>query len=149
MLAPFITAHGITIGRDAFFELLRGCGLLVKKRRCSKPQTTFSGHWLRKYDNLSIGFVPRAAGQLWVSDITYIHLEEGFAHLSLITDAYSHKIIGFYLSEDLAARGCITSQLPSTRLPDSSFELGHPVLQPMLCSVAGAEMHCHFLDAKQ
>jgi putative transposase len=107
MLSPFLTAHGIEIGRDAFFELLREHGLLVRKQRRSKPQTTFSGHWLRKYDNLTIGFVPRAAGQLWVSDITYIHLEAGFAYLSLITDAYSRKIIGFYLSEDLAASGCI------------------------------------------
>ncbi|MBL7871728.1 MAG: DDE-type integrase/transposase/recombinase [Cyclobacteriaceae bacterium] len=37
--------------------------------------------------------------------MTYIHLDEGFAYLSLITDAYSRKIVGFYLSKDLSARG--------------------------------------------
>jgi transposase InsO family protein len=79
----------------------------VRKRKRSRPQTTFSSHWLRKYSNLIIGLVPQAANQLWVSDITYIQLEEGFAYLSLITDAYSHKLVGFYLSQDLSAGGCI------------------------------------------
>lgn len=99
--------HAISIGRDAFFEMLSVNGLLVRRKKRSKPQTTFSNHWLRKYKNLIIGFIPNAPNQLWVSDITYIHLDDGFAYLSLITDAYSHKIVGFYLSEDLSAKGCI------------------------------------------
>jgi transposase InsO family protein len=107
MMIDFMQQHTISIGRDAFFEMLRNQGLLVRRRKRSKPQTTFSNHWLRKYQNLIIGFVPNAPNQLWVSDITYIHLEEGFAYLSLITDAYSHKIVGFYLGEDLSAKGCI------------------------------------------
>lgn len=107
MMNVFMQQHAIGIGRDAFFEILRNQGLLVRKRKRSKPQTTFSNHWLRKYQNLIIGFVPNAPNQLWVSDITYIHLEEGFAYLSLITDAYSHKIVGFYLCEDLSAKGCV------------------------------------------
>ncbi len=107
MMHVFMQQHTIGIGRDAFFEILRNQGLLVRKRKRSKPQTTFSNHWLRKYQNLIIGFVPNAHNQLWVSDITYIRLEKGFAYLSLITDAYSHKIIGFYLCEDLSAKGCV------------------------------------------
>jgi transposase InsO family protein len=107
MMNVFMHNHAISIGRDAFFEILRNQGLLVRKRKRSKPQTTFSNHWLRKYQNLIIGFFPNAPNQLWVSDITYIHLEKGFAYLSLITDAYSHKIIGFYLCEDLSAKGCV------------------------------------------
>lgn len=103
----FIRQHAIKIGRDAFFDVLRKHGLLVRKRKRSKPQTTFSNHWMRKYPNLITSFVPTAPNQLWVSDITYIHLEDGFAYLSLITDAYSHKIVGFYLSQSLSAEGCI------------------------------------------
>lgn len=107
VMSKFTMEHGISMGRDAFFELLREHGLLVRKRKRFKPQTTFSAHWLRKYGNLVIGFVPAAPNQLWVSDITYIHLQNGFAYLSLITDAYSRKIVGFYLSKDLSAMGCI------------------------------------------
>jgi transposase InsO family protein len=107
MMNSFMLHHSISIGRDAFFEMLNNQGLLVRRRKRSKPQTTFSSHWLRKYQNLIVGFVPTGPNQLWVSDITYIHLEEGFAYLSLITDAYSHKIVGFYLCEDLSAKGCV------------------------------------------
>ena len=109
MMNVFMQQHLIQIGRDAFFDLLRKQGLLVRKRKRSKPQTTFSNHWLRKYQNLAVGFIPNAPNQLWVSDITYIHLHDGFAYLSLITDAYSRKIVGFYLCEDLSARGCVVA----------------------------------------
>ncbi len=107
LLRDFITEHKFSIGRDAFFDLLRENNLLVRKRRGRKPRTTFSNHWYKKYNNLIIGFIPTAANQLWVSDITYVHLENEFAYLNLITDAYSRKIIGFYLCKDLSAKGTI------------------------------------------
>jgi len=107
LLEPFIQEHHISIGRDAFFDLLSERCLLVRKRKRNKPITTFSDHWMRKYPNLIEGFYPTAPNQLWVSDITYIVVGDGFAYLSLITDAYSRKIVGFYLSVDLSAEGCI------------------------------------------
>jgi transposase InsO family protein len=107
MTVVFRELHGIVIGRDAFFGLLSGHGLLIRKRRRKKPLTTFSNHWLRKHPNLIIGFIPLGPNQLWVADITYIDLEDGHAYLSLITDAYSRKIVGFYLSVELTAEGCI------------------------------------------
>ena len=106
-LEPFMAQHQIVIGRDAFFDLLSERNLLVRKRKRRKPITTFSDHWMRKYPNLIEGFYPTAPNQLWVSDITYIVVGNGFAYLSLITDAYSRKIVGFYLSKDLSAEGCI------------------------------------------
>ena len=103
----FFEQHKIHIGRDAFFDLLRERGLLIRKRRFKKPRTTFSGFWLKKYPNLAKDLIPTAPNQLWVSDITYIAVADDFAYLSLITDAYSHKVVGFYLSEDLSAQGPI------------------------------------------
>jgi putative transposase len=107
MLERFILEHHISIGRDAFFDLLSERKLLVRKRKRRKPITTFSDHWMRKHPNLIEGFYPTAPNQLWVSDITFIVLVNCFAYLSLITDAYSRKIVGFYLSMDLSAEGCI------------------------------------------
>lgn len=106
-LEPFMAQHQIVIGRDSFFDLLSERNLLVRKRKRRKPITTFSDHWMRKYPNLIEGLYPTAPNQLWVSDITYIIVGNGFAYLSLITDAYSRKIVGFYLSENLSAEGCI------------------------------------------
>jgi transposase InsO family protein len=87
------------------FNLLAERGLLITKRKRRGCIKTLSKHRFKKYPNIIKGFIPIAPNQLWVSDITYIHLSDDFAYLSLITDAYSHKIVGFYLSEDLSAKG--------------------------------------------
>lgn len=94
------------IGRDALFELLRENGLLVRRKRY-RVRTTFSCHRFRKYPNLITELVPERPGQLWVSDITYIRIGQDFAYLSLITDAYSRKIIGFCMSHDLSTDSCL------------------------------------------
>lgn len=103
----FMSEHHIEIGRDAMFDLLATHKLLIRKRKRRVPITTFSDHWMRKYPNQIVEFIPTAPNQLWVSDITYITLKDDFAYLSLITDAYSRKIVGFFLSETLSADGCI------------------------------------------
>jgi len=107
MMQAFLGRHGIEMGRDRLFDLLRANGLLIRKRKRNKPLTTWSRHWFRKYPNLIAGFIPMGPNLLWVSDITYITIDEDFAYLSLITDAYSRKIVGFYLSATLSASGCV------------------------------------------
>jgi len=89
-------------GRDRFFVLMRRKGLMLPK---PKPRhTTNSNHRYHKYKNLIKGFVPTAANQLWVADITYIALAGGdVCYLHLITDAYSHKIVGWALAGTLKA----------------------------------------------
>lgn len=104
-MQSFLARHHFQIGRDAMFDLLAERGLLVTKRKRRGPITTLSKHRYKKYPNIIRDFIPIAPNQLWVSDITYIHLPNNFAYLSLITDAYSHKIVGFYLSKDLSAQG--------------------------------------------
>ena len=94
------------VGRDAFFELLRANGLLVRRKRY-RVRTTFSSHRFKKYPDLVKDLVTERANQLWVSDITYIRIKQGFAYLSLVTDAYSRKIIGFCLSHDLSTDSCL------------------------------------------
>jgi putative transposase len=101
----FLQKHRFKMGRDALFTLLRANGLLVRRRKRKGCITTWSKHHYRKYPNIIKGFVPNAPNQLWVSDITYIHVGNGFAYLSLITDVYSHKIVGFCLHKSLAAKG--------------------------------------------
>ena len=88
-------------GRDAFLGLLRDFQLMQKR---PKPRhTTNSNHRYHKYKNLIRGFVPTGPNQLWVSDITYIDLVDGCCYLHLVTDAYSHKIVGWCLSDTLEA----------------------------------------------
>jgi putative transposase len=101
----FLKAHHFQIGRDAMFSLLADHGLLVTKRKRRGCCTTLSRHRFRKFPNIIKDFVPLAPNQLWVADITYIHLANEFAYLSLLTDAYSRKIVGFCLCKDLSAKG--------------------------------------------
>jgi transposase InsO family protein len=104
-MQDFLSLHSFQIGRDAMFDLLADRGLLITKRKRRGFITTLSKHRFKKYPNIIRDFIPVAPNQLWVSDITYIHLANGFAYLSLITDAYSRKIVGFFLSRDLSAQG--------------------------------------------
>ena len=106
IMQMFFQQHSINMGRDAFFTLLRESGLLIRIRK-RKAITTQSNHVYRKYPNLIKEFIPIKPNQLWVCDITYIHVGDGFAYLSLITDGYSHKIVGFCLCETLSAQGPI------------------------------------------
>lgn len=102
ILEPFMLEHQIKMGRDALFDLLAANRLLVRRRK-RRVHTTNSFHWLRKYPNLIKEFVPTKANQLWVSDITYWKTVHGFLYISLITDAFSRKIVGYRLSETLEA----------------------------------------------
>jgi len=101
MMQPFLLEHSIKMGRDALFTLLSANHLLVRKRK-RRIQTTNSYHWLRKYPNLIKEFVPTAPNQLWVSDITYWKINTGeHLYISFITDAYSHRIVGYHVAETL------------------------------------------------
>lgn len=88
-------------GRDSFFRLLRRKGLMLEPTK--GVRTTNSNHRYRTYTNRIKEFVPDAPNQLWVSDITYIRLKDKVIYLHLVTDAYSHKVIGWCLSEGLYA----------------------------------------------
>ena len=102
-LQAFMLENSIKMGRDALFNLLAANHLLIRKRK-RRITTTNSYHWLRKYPNLIRNFVPTAPHQLWVSDITYwkINAQEHL-YISFITDAYSHKIVGYQVAETLEA----------------------------------------------
>ena len=124
-MQAFLAAHHFQIGRDALFDLLAECGLLVTKRKRRGCVTTLSKHRFKKYPNIIRDFIPIAPNQLWVSDITYLHLPSSFAYLSLITDAYSRKIVGFYLSKDLTANGPLQALKMATRANGNSTGLIH------------------------
>jgi transposase InsO family protein len=99
-LHPFLLEHQIKMGRDALFDLLAANGLQVKKRR-RRHITTWSKHWLRKWPNLIREMEITHVNQLWVSDITYWKIADNYLYISLITDAYSHKVVGYHLAETL------------------------------------------------
>lgn len=98
----------INMGRDVLFKFLKAEHLLIKPKR-SYVKTTDSTHWMRKYPNIAKDIVVTAPEQLWVSDITYIKTDKGYEYLSLVTDAYSKKIMGYQLLDNLTTQGPLTA----------------------------------------
>ena len=66
--------YGIDVGRDSLFDIMRNAGLLMRKRMRHR-RTTFSGHGMRTYPNLIKEIVPSRPDEIWVTDITYLHVQ--------------------------------------------------------------------------
>ena len=106
LLDPELKSHDIHIGRDALFDLLAVHTLLIRQRK-RKMVTTDSRHWMRKHANLIKHVLISRPEQVWVSDITYIKMKNQWGYLSMITDAFSRKIMGLSFRSDMSAQGCI------------------------------------------
>jgi len=109
MLTNTLAEHSIKIGRDKLFDLLEEYGMLVRRRKRRKVSTTDSNHPFRKYPNLVRQMQVVRPNQLWVSDITYIRLIDEFCYLSLVTDAYSRRIVGYCLYPTLQKEGPVAA----------------------------------------
>lgn len=90
----------LNIGRDKFFDILRANHLLIVPNR-SYHVTTNSHHRFRKHKNMILDYQITKPNQVWVADITYIGNRKNPSYLSLITDAYSKKIVGHNVAENL------------------------------------------------
>lgn len=88
------------IGRDKFFDILRANHLLIQPKR-NYHVTTNSHHRFRKYQNQILDLEINRPEQVWVSDITYIGKRDNPCYLSLVTDAYSKKIMGYYVADNM------------------------------------------------
>ena len=90
----------LKIGRDKFIAILRANHLLIVPKR-SYHITTNSHHRFRKHQNKILELQIQRPEQVWVSDITYIGKRENPCYLSLVTDAYSKKIVGFNVADNM------------------------------------------------
>lgn len=116
--------EGIKVGRDAMFDYLRREQLLIKPKK-NYTKTTNSRHWLRKYPNLLKGRKAVRPQEVLVSDITYIKSRERTHYLSLVTDAFSRKIMGYHLSDDMAAEDVVKALKMAVRKRKDQKELIH------------------------
>lgn len=132
--SAFFKQHNIKMGRDAFFDLLRRNKLLVRKLK-RNVYTTMSKHRFRRYPNLAKDFTPMKAHELWVSDITYIPTKHRHAYLFLITDAYSRKIVGFHLSDDMkVSSGIMALKKALAQKPTDAIVIHHSDRGIQYCS---------------
>ena len=135
LLRTDLKEAGVSVGRDRFFELLAEHDLLVTPKP-GTPHTTDSRHCLPVFHNLFAGLELHTPNQAWVSDLTYIRTDEGFLYAALITDAYSRKIVGFHIGDNLEAEGCIQALDQALKdLPSGKHPMHH--------SDRGCQYCCH------
>ena len=90
----------MNIGRDKLFDILRANHLLIQPKR-SYHITTNSHHRFRKHQNHILDLEINRPEQVWVSEITYIGKRDKPRYLSIVTDAYSKKIMGYYVADNM------------------------------------------------
>jgi putative transposase len=100
---------GLLVNHKRVLRLMRKDNLLCLRRRPFVPITTDSRHEWRVVANLARGLVLSGLDQLWVADITYVRLQEEFAFLAVVLDAYSRRVVGWALEAHLRANLTITA----------------------------------------
>lgn len=93
----------LKIGRDYMYNLLADNGMMLKAKK-RHVNTSSPGNQKVTYPNLIKQTEITRVNQAWVCDITYLSTCNGFAYLSLVTDLYSRKIIGYSLADNLMAK---------------------------------------------
>ncbi len=123
LLKSDFNKENIHIGRDQLFKILRSNYLLLPRRH-SYFKTTNSRHWMKKYPNIIKEKEPEFSEKIWVADITYLKTKERNYYLHLITDAYSKKIVGYELSDNLQT----SSTLKALKQAIKSRIYKHPLI---------------------
>jgi len=138
-MKPYLNKHGIKKGRKKFTDVLRAKDLMVKKKKRSW-KTTNSNHAFRKHPNLIHNLPVECANSLWVSDITYVPFGRTFFYLSLVMDAYSRKIVGWHLADNLKAEGTIAA----LKMALATLPLDHQITGNLVHhSDRGIQYCCH------
>ena len=115
---------GIKLGRDGLFDYLRQQQLLIRPKK-NYTKTTNSRHWMRKHPNRFADCALHRPEQAFVSDITYVETDEGVHYLSLVSDAFSRKIVGHNLSHEMKAADAVVALKQAIRNRLSSQPLLH------------------------
>lgn len=128
LLGPVLGERGIKLGRDRLFDVLRAARLLVVPHRVYH-KTTQSHHRFRRHPNLlkpgPDQVVPTGPEQVWVADITYLPTAGAFVYLSLITDAFSRKIVGHHVHDSLQTEQVSQALKKALRTRQTSQPLIH------------------------
>jgi transposase InsO family protein len=124
-IAYELTASGPPCSRRRAGRLMHEMNLVAIQPRSFKPRTTNSRHTLGYSPNLLLETSPpQGINQVWVGDITYIHVREcTFLYLALLMDLFSRRIIGWEMQDHMrellvlaALRKAIARRQPAPKL---------------------------------
>lgn len=117
-----LNSQGIQVSRPKVAKLMQRMGLKSKLSKKFVPTTTDSSHNYPIAPNLlERNFQTTQRGQVWVSDITYLTVLNGFLYLTVIIDLYDRKVVGWAISEGMSTQ--------ETILPAWHMALGNRPIQ--------------------
>lgn len=99
-IAAQLQQQGFMVSVKKVRRLMRGDNLVAIRRR-KFVVTTDSDHRFRVHPNLAQSLEVTSINQLWVADLTYLRLEQEFAYLAVVLDAYSRRVVGWALGRTL------------------------------------------------
>ena len=102
-LTALLRREGPVVNHKCVLRLMREDNLLCLRRKPFVPVTTDGGHSWAIMPNLAHDLRLSAPDQLWVADITYLHLQEEFAYLAVVIDAFSRLVVGWAMADHLRA----------------------------------------------
>jgi transposase InsO family protein len=123
-IAALLGQEGWKANHKRVLRLMREDNILCLRKRAFMPITTDSRHGWRVVPNHARGMALTGLDQLWVADITYVHLAEEFAYLAIVLDAFSRKVIGWALETHLRVELAIAAldmALAARRPPPGSL----------------------------
>jgi putative transposase len=120
--------HRMAVNRKRAQRMMRKKRLLIPLKR-GKRRTTNSKHPYPRHPNLVADLKITHPEHVWVSDITYIHLQHGFVYLAIILDVFTRCIRGWSMSRSLdqeltltALRGALTTGVPKIHHSDQGVQ---------------------------
>jgi putative transposase len=135
MLQGALEEAGVQMGRDRMFEELRERGLLAPPLPRQWPRTTHYNPSLPVFHNVIKDTVVQFTHQIWVADLTYVRTDEGFLCVSLITDKWSRKIVGYHADDTLETKGSMMAlAMALEQLPPGAKPIHHSDRGCQYCS---------------
>jgi len=95
--------QGVIANHKRIKRLMREHDLQPRRRR-RRVTTTDSDHGEPIFPDRSREMTLDGPDQLWVADLTYVALLEGFAYVAIILDAWSRHVVGYAIGRAIDAR---------------------------------------------
>ncbi|KRR19995.1 IS3 family transposase [Bradyrhizobium retamae] len=102
-VAATLRRQGMVVNAKKILRLMREDNLLAQRKAPFLKPPAERPTGVLVVPNLVRGLVPSAPDQIWVADITYVHLARTFAYLAVILDAFSRKAVGWAFENTLDA----------------------------------------------
>jgi len=123
-IAALLRREGWQANHKRVLRLMREDNLLCLRKAAFVPKTTDSKHGWHIVPNLARGLEVTGLDQLWVADITYVHLAEEFGYLAVVLDAHSRKVVGWAFETHLRAElatAALTMAIAARNPPSGSL----------------------------